>query len=189
MAAHQTRTAPIALGRKSRLVARIITPLVAAAASLSLLAGSASADQFSPYPGTGVHTFNNQFGDTCKLTVGPVYDQDGTSGSFAIIGGISIRHCSRPHSFEVYVYEEYWNSSKDSWELVPNSTSKAWFGDVYGFGAGRILETPRICGGPPLYWYTGSIVDEYDANGNFVREVDQLSHVSQVPVQAEPAPC
>lgn len=181
--------APGRKARKSRLAARIITPLTVAAACLGLLASAASADQFSPYNGAGVHTFNNQFGDTCQLTVGPVYDQDGTPGSYAIIGGITIRNCSRRHSFEATVYEAYWNSSERRWYLAANSMHSEWFGNVYGFGAGRILETPHVCGGPPLYWYTGSIVDEYDANGTFIREVKQLSYVSQVPVQAEPGPC
>lgn len=184
--------APAAVGKgtwKSRLTAKAITALAVAAACLSLLAGAASADGFSPVPGTGVHTFNNQFADTCKLTVGPVYDQGGTLGSYAIIGGITIQNCSRRHSFEVTVYEKYWSSQDNRWDLVAGSTHHAWYPNVYGFGAGRIVKTPRICGGPPLYWYTGSTVDDYDANGNLIREVSRLSFESQMAAQAAPAPC
>jgi hypothetical protein len=184
--------APAAAGRKtwrSRLTAKTITALAVATACLSLLAGAASADGFSPVPGTGVHTFNNQFADTCKLTVGPVYDQGGTPGSYAIIGGITIQNCSRRHFFEVTVYEDYWSSQDRRWDVWPGSVQQAWYPNVYGFGAGRIVKTPHICGGPPLYWYTGSIVDEYDANGNLIREVSRLSYQSRTAAQAAPAPC
>jgi hypothetical protein len=193
-------TAPVAVPgekvRKSRLVARLIAPFAVAAACLGLFAGAASADQFSPFSGVGVHTYYSQFGDTCWFTVGPVYDQSGTSNSFAVIGGITVQNCSRRHSFEAYVYEEYANSQKGPWYSVTGSERQTWLPNVYGFGTcgsgcpnGRIVETPHICNGPRLYWATVGIVDEYDASGNFIREVKHTSDVPSVAVQAKPSPC
>lgn len=182
--------------RGSRLVTRLITAIAAVAACLTLFAGAASADEFSPYSGTGVHTYYSQFGDTCWLAVGPVYDKNGTQGSFAVIGGVTVQGCSRRHSFEAYVYEEYASSKTGPWHSVAGSERQMWLQNVYGFGtcgsgcpSGTILETPHICNGPALYWATVAIVDEYDANGNFVREVAHTSDVPSAAVQAKPSPC
>jgi hypothetical protein len=193
-------TAPVAaVGEKvrgSRLIARLITLLAVAAACLGLFAGAASADQFSPFPGVGVHTYYNQFADTCWFAVGPVYDQGGTSTSFAVIGGITVQNCSRKHSFEADVYEEYAYSPSGPWYSVAGSEHQTWLPNVYGFGtcssgcpSGRILETLHICGGSPLYYATVGTVDEYDANGNFIRRVQHVSDVPTKAVQAKPQPC
>ena len=178
-------TAPAAPGKKaghSRLAARIIAPLAVAAACLGLLAGVASADVFSPYPGTGLYTFNNQFGENCSIKIGPVYDQSTNASGYDIIGGVTVQGCSYRHTFKATVYEAYWYGS--SWHLVTSVTRSATFTSAYGFGSGRILETGPICGGGPLYWYTGATIDEYDVNNKFVREVIQYSHVSASPVAA-----
>jgi hypothetical protein len=188
--------APGAKNRGSRLIARLITPLAVAAACLGLFAGAASADQFSPFPGTGVLTYNSQFADTCQFAVGPVYDQNGTPASFAVIGGITVQNCSRRHSFEADVYEEYAYSQNGPWYAVASSERQTWLPNVYGFGtcgsgcpSGRILETPHLCGGARLYYATVGTIDEYDANGNFIRRVQHVSGVPTTAVQAKPSPC
>lgn len=196
----RSSTAPAAaLGDKvrgSRLIARLITPLAVAAACLGLFAGAASADQFSPFTGTGVLTYNSQFADTCWFAVGPVYDQGGTSTSYAVIGGITVQNCSRRHSFEADVYEEYAYSPNGPWYAVAGSEHQTWLPNVYGFGlcgsgcpSGWILETPHLCGGARLYYATVGTVDEYDANGNFIRRVQHVSGVPTTAVQAKPSPC
>ena len=193
-------TAPVTAigekGRGSRLIARLIAPLAVAAACLALFAGAASADQFSPFPGVGVHTYYNQFADTCWFAVGPVYDQGGTSASFAVIGGITVQNCSHRHSFQADVYEEYANSPNGPWYAVAGSERQTWLPNVYGFGtcssgcpSGRILETPHICNGPRLYYATVGTVNEYDANGNFIRRVQHVSDVPTTAVQAKASPC
>lgn len=55
--------------------------------------------------------------------------------------------------------------------------------------SGRILETPHIRNGPRLYYATVGTVDEYGANGNFIRRTQHVSDVPTKAVQAKPSPC
>jgi hypothetical protein len=175
-----TPTAPGKKARPSRLAARIITPLAVAAACLGLLAGVASADEFSWYPGVGLYTFNHQFGENCSIEIGPVYDPSSNASGYDIIGGVTIYGCSYRHTFAATVSEYYYYNG---WHLANAYTRSATFTNVTGFG-GRILETGRICGTQPLFWYTGVAINEYDASGRFVQEVTRYSHESSVAVAA-----
>ena len=177
-------TTPAARGKKarpSRLAARIITPLAAAAACLGLLAGVASADEFSWYPGAGVYTFNNQFGDNCSIKVGPVYDPTTNASGYDIIGGATISGCSHPHTFAATVSEYYWYNN--AWQLVTGFSRSTTFTNVTGFG-GRILETRPLCGTAQLYWATAVAINEYDTSGRFIQEVTRWSHASATRVAA-----
>lgn len=172
---------------------RTLAVVIAAMAMVLLPQAVASADQFSPFPGTGTRTFYSQFADTCWLAVGPVYDNTGTASAFAVIGGATIQNCSRRHTWRAWVTEYYGYSPSGPWYAVPNSTRSTTISNAYGFGtcspgcpSGRILETARICGGGYAYFYTGVTVDEYTPAGAFVRRIGRTSSVPSSPVKPKP---
>jgi hypothetical protein len=166
--------------RHRRLVTAIVAPLILVATILG--AGPASADQFSPYPGTGVLIYSNQFGDSCKVEVGPIYDKTGEV-PYAIIGGVQIYNCARRHYWRAYVSEGYGPTRSGPWYTVSGSQRSTSSSNAYSLGG--ILETPRLCGGGYEYYYTSSTIYEYSSAGAVIRSMNFPSGVPTSAVKAK----
>lgn len=149
-----TQTRPLATSKSRprhrglRSLVRLLMASVFAAMLLLTTAGAASADTFSPW--VPPQRYSPYFGD-CTVTVGPVYDPYTSSHGFAVIGGVNVA-CGSRHNIQAWVQEAYSPSGAAGSYYFVGQYGYTYFANSYGFGAGRILETSRICGAG--YWYT-----------------------------------
>lgn len=153
-------------GPRMHSSARLALLTVLAIASMLGGTGSAqAADEFNPFPDSGVRTYTGVFSD-CTVTVGPVRDPGGGTqqGAFYVIGGVHVQ-CQRRHHILVHV-AEYHQPTGGAWDNI-GQTQSAQFRNMLTFGS-RIVQSLRICGeGGKLsgQWFTRAWVYELDSAG------------------------
>lgn len=135
------------MSRITSIARRIGVAGVAAALASTVLASTASADQFSPF----VPPNKGTIGD-CGIAVGPVLDPYQQGAAFAAIGGFQI-NCAYRHTISASVWEAYSSNGVNYYWQPTGRTFTAQ--NTTGYGNG-ILETGRSCGNG--YWYTRATV-------------------------------
>jgi hypothetical protein len=125
------------LGGISRRVLRPIYGLAAAACTLTLIFGGASAAQAQVNPIAPNYVFS--WGD-CPVTLGGVAWTNGWA-----VGGVDVNCHSRHGSVSATVYLWRWNGS--SWSAVGSGTGA--YSNAYGIS---VWTQPPICGGGNTWW-------------------------------------
>lgn len=129
----------------ARRVRRVLLPVAAATLAIGIGAGTASADQFSPYVAPQV--YRGQFG-SCSITVGPVLDPLQTSHGFAAIGGGGMA-CGSLRTYQVWT-QEFMSTTGVGASYYQHGSTGYFAATGYGFTG--ILESGRGCGAG--YWFT-----------------------------------
>ena len=136
-------------GRRPRRLHRLVLAMAAAACTLVLGAGTASADSWSPY--FPPQQYYGYFGGDCTIYSGPIYDPLSPSPhGFAVIGGGQLS-CHTPHTYQMWVQEYF------SLTGAPASYYQRGSTGYYSAGNyGAFIESGRACG--TGYWFTRVII-------------------------------
>jgi hypothetical protein len=147
------------VSRSTRTPRRIRRALVAAlaVASLSVVAATASADEFSTYTTkAGVPLVKTIKYPECSITVGPIFDSHPLPSGFHTIGGARVSCLHGGHTIGITVQQTYWNGYGPAvWTSASHVMISSW----------NMVQTPAYCSGGGFFWQTWAYVtiDGYGA--------------------------